>query len=358
MRRIIARYALTLLAVAVAAAGCRRIPLYDLSTEIRIVIDHQLGIDHEIKLSADTDLPKDYQDKITGKMPQYVNVLFYNPDTHKLVTSQILGAEGGLVSIPAGEYDIVVYNFGTESTQTRTSDHRMKAEAHTSDITNTMYEKMNAIQTNGRKENKAASKTDSKTDSKTYSKGYGDDPVIHEPDHLYVANETGIEIPAFIEQKEDVTIYMTSSTILDTYSLEVLNIKGAENIEKVEAFITGQIKSNWFGRPERNTKAATIYTDMRTDVPGKRLYTIFNTFGKLPGEQNEVYLDITVTDSGGGQYRYIYDITDQFDDPDNTTHTLVVEGNEIDIPEAALGGGGFAPSVDEWEDEIIGVPLG
>ena len=51
-------------------------------------------------------------------------------------------------------------------------------------------------------------------------------------------------------------------------------------------------------------------------------------------------------------------MTEQFDDPENTDHKLVVDGGDVDIPEASQGGGGFQPSVDEWEREEIDVPLG
>ena len=165
-------------------------------------------------------------------------------------------------------------------------------------------------------------------------------------------------IEAFQGKEEEITIYTTAISILDTYSLEVLNIKGAENIQKVEAFVTGQIMSNYFGRPERNYSPATVHVEMTPDVQNQRLYTIFNTFGKLPGEENKIFLDITVTDSGGGQYRYVYDVTDQFDDPDNIYNQLIIDGEIIDIPKAEHGGGGFQPSVDEWEREDIDVPLG
>ena len=97
---------------------------------------------------------------------------------------------------------------------------------------------------------------------------------------------------------------------------------------------------------------------MRIDVKNQRLYSIFGTFGKQPGEDNHIYLDITVTDSGGGQYRYIFDVTDQFDDLGNTNNKLIIDATDIiDVPEAKYGGGGLAPSVDPWEDEIIDIPL-
>lgn len=155
MRRHIIRYVLLMLMAMTAAEGCRRIPLYDLSTNVRIIIDHELGIDHDIELSTETDLPDEYQVKVDGKMPQYVNVLFYHPETHQLLTSRILDAAGGVVNIPAGNYHIVTYNFGTESTQIASPDYRLSAEAHTSDITRSMLSKLNAIQASVRKETKS-----------------------------------------------------------------------------------------------------------------------------------------------------------------------------------------------------------
>ncbi len=327
-----------------AFAGCQRIPLYERSTKINVVIDLDRSLDHEIEFSFDTSLPKEYQDKIDGVQPTYYEVLVYDVVTHDLVSSHIVGENGGTLSLFPGNYHFVLYNFGTESTQVSDLHHRMEAEAFTTDITVSKSEMIKSMSAN--------------SDLKSVSKAYEDDPIIHEPDHLYVANEMDIFIEAFQGREEEVTIHTTASSILDVYSLEVLNVKGVENIEKVEAFITGQILSNYFGRQERNGSPATIYTEMTPDAQNSRLYTVFNTFGKLPGEDNKIFLDITVTDSGGGQYRYIFDVTDQFDDTGNINHKLVIDGGMVDIHEASQGGGGFSPSVDEWEKEEIDVPLG
>jgi hypothetical protein len=37
---------------------------------------------------------------------------------------------------------------------------------------------------------------------------------------------------------------------------------------------------------------------------------------------------------------------------------LIIDGEIIDIPKAEHGGGGFEPTVDQWEREDIDVPLG
>ncbi len=326
------------------SAGCRRIPLYDRSTRVDIIIDLDRELDHNIVMSVDKPLEKIYTDKIEGVVPNYYEVLVYDTVTNDLISSNIVGEKGGSLSIFPGSYHLVIYSFGTESTQLKDLHNRNTANAFTTDITASKGEIIKS------KINESA--------REYVSKGYEDDPIINEPDHLYTSNEMDVTIDAFIGEEQTVTIRTTVSTILDVYSLEVLNIKGAENIEKVEAFVTGQILSNYFGRPERDSSPATVYVDMSVDVENSRLYTVFNTFGKLPGEQNQIFLDITVTDSGGGQYRYIYDVTDQFDDPGNEDHQLLIDGEIIDIPKAEHGGGGFRPEIDEWEREDIDVPLG
>lgn len=342
MKRLLA-YVTMAAVLLIFSAGCKRIPLYDRSTRVDIIIDLDRELDHNIVMSVDKPLEKIYTDKIEGVVPNYYEVLVYDTVTNDLISSNIVGEKGGSLSIFPGTYHLVIYSLGTESTQQKDLHKRNTANAFTTDITASKGEIIKS------KINESA--------REYVSKGYEDDPIINEPDHLYTSNEMDVTIDAFIGGEQTVTIRTTVSTILDVYSLEVLNIKGAENIEKVEAFVTGQILSNYFGRPERDSSPATVYVDMSVDVENSRLYTVFNTFGKLPGEQNQIFLDITVTNSGGEQYRYVYDVTDQFDDPGNEDHQLVIDGGLIDIPKAEHGGGGISPEIDEWEREDIDVPL-
>ena len=341
MSRRIAYMFLTVLLL--SCVGCKRIPLYERSTKVNLIIDFDSSLDHDIVLSYDTELPGHYQEKIDGVSPVHYEALVYDISTHELVSSQIVGEHGGVLNLFPGLYHLVIYSFGTESTQVDLLNNRLTATAFTTDITEL---KSSIIRSKN---------ADPKSSS--VSRGSEDDPIINEPDHLYVANEMDVFIEAFQGREEEITIHTTASSILDVYSLEVLNIKGAENIEKVEAFVTGQVISNYFGAPARSNSPATLAVEMIPDVENQRLYTVFNTFGKLLGEENKIFLDITVTDSGGGQYRYIYDVTDQFDDPGNEDHKLVIDGKIIDVPKAEHAGGGFTPSVDEWEREDIDVPI-
>lgn len=317
--------------------GCKRIELYELTTKVRIEFDIDFDIDVDLDMEVETKLDPEFAAKVDGIMPEYMQVIFYDSQTNRMEASFILPASGGEVSIRPGDYHIVAYNFGTNSTQTDNVTVMDDALAFTTDITKSMAGKLNAL-------------------SSTETRGYEDDPIIYEPDHLYVANENDINVPSVLDPDEDVRLYARASTILDVYSLEVLGVTGCENIEKVEAFITGQIRNNRFGIEERGTDPATLYVTLKPDKKNNRLYTVFGTFGKLPFAENKVYLDITVTDSGGGQYRYIYDVTDQFDDEKNVNNKLVII-DEIDIPEGNIGGGGLAPGVKDWDEESVDIPL-
>lgn len=326
------------------SAGCQRIALFERTTSVYMSLDINLDIDHNLDMSVDTELPEEYLYKVTGKKPEYVEVLFYDKATDYLVTSSILPPEGGYVNVPTGDYYFVAYSYGTESTQIDNIQNRLHAEAFTSDITKQMRSRLQAV--------KQAANASTKVESRAYE----DDPIIYEPDHLYVARED-VSVPSFVDNTSECHISASAESIVDIYSMEVLGIGGAENIERVDAFITGQVRSHYFATDEINQDPATLYITMLPDPTNKRLYTVFGTFGKLAGEENHVYLDITVTDSGGGQYRYIYDVTEQFDE-NNERNKIHIDGSQIDIPKASHGGGGIAPSVGEWEEETIDVPLG
>ncbi len=336
-------YALLLIA---SLQGCTRMELYELSTKVNLKLNMNLQINSNIDLKIDPELDVEFKNKINGIMPKYMEVLFYDAENNSRRASFILPVEGGIINIEPGDYNIVAYSFGTESTQVGELGNLNRAKAFTTNITKAMASKFKAAITNAKPESESTQST----------KGYEDDPIIHEPDHLYVANERMINIPSVTHQNEDITIHATANTIIDIYSLEVLGVTGCENIEKVEAFITGQIKENYFGSELRGSDPATVYITLKPDGNNNRLYTVFGTFGKLPGADNKIYLDITVTNTGGGQYRYVYDVTDQFEDIENINNRLIIR-DSINILPGIQGGGGLDPSVDEWDKEEIDIPL-
>ena len=59
-----------------------------------------------------------------------------------------------------------------------------------------------------------------------------------------------------------------------------------------------------------------------------------------------------------GRFRWQYDVTDQWDNPDNTGHLIIVT-EHIDIPEPGSGADtGFGPGVENWNEHVIDITVG
>ena len=154
-------------------------------------------------------------------------------------------------------------------------------------------------------------------------------------------------------ENRTVTVYATVSDVVETYAFEVPNVHGAEYVQSVEAFITNQARSNFFGRLEVSNEPATIWFPVGVDRQKECFFTVFNTFGKLPGESRS-FLHIMITNTSGEEVQISVDITDQFEKEDRE----IIIDEEIDIPEPEDRGGGIAPTVDPWEEENHDVPIG
>ena len=62
------------------ATGCQRIPLYERSTKVNLVLDLKRGLDHDIVLSYETLLSKEYQDKIDEHKEEWHEVNWSTED--------------------------------------------------------------------------------------------------------------------------------------------------------------------------------------------------------------------------------------------------------------------------------------
>ena len=316
-----------LAALLTAFASCRYKDLcydHDHPTEPNMDLELSLKID----LDVDLDVSVEAHTKI--ETPTYMKVCFFDPLTGSLSEADYVGPNGGPLHVNPGTYNMVVYSFDTEWTRIRGENHIDSLEAFTSDITAI---KAPLLEHSGKPESVLS------------------EPVIYTPDHLLVVKKE-VEIPPFSEERTVIIIEAQAATIVETYGFEVTNVTGIEYIASVEAFVTNQARSCYFGRGEKSTRPATISFPVEVNKEEGKVATTFNTFGKLPGA-SECLLHILLTDTEGNVYTITVDITDQFDNPDR----IIVIDEPIDIPNPE-GGGGIAPTVEKWEEVITDVPIG
>lgn len=312
-----------------AVVACKRMPLYDLE-EKEVQLDLNLDLKLDVKLNLDVHV--DIEIDTVIPTPEHMKACFYDLETDALRYTEFVGPTGGLINTPAGQYDLVVYQFGTEYIQIRGEGDRNTIEAFTSDITTTKGATLRGFTREGVEEPQG--------------------PVIYSPDHMLVARER-VVIPEMSNESHTITIHAEASDCVETYGFWVKTVIGAEYIESCEAFVTNQARSSFFGRGEAGKEPATIWFPVGVDRQKGMLFTVFNTFGKLSGE-SRCYLHLLIRDTDGKEYHFSEDITDDFEDSD---HIIEVD-EEIDVPEPESHGGGIDPTVDPWDEEDIDVPIG
>ena len=311
-----------LAAVVMSALSCQRRDFAEKVTEVNLSLNVKTHVANAGEVPA----------------PETMRVDLYDVKTGKLKYTDYIEAEGGYIHPAPGTYDMVIYNIGTEAVQIRNESDINEIEAYTSEVSAFLKGQLAQFFADIAKIK----------ESQERSKSPADEKVIYEPDHLFVGRADEVEIPVIYEGEErEVVIEVDAHPEVETWKVTVANVKGLEYVQNVVAVISGQAESHFIGRGEDSGESVSIYFEKKKDMENKVLTGTFNTFGKHPTEKGILSLDINVTDTGGSDHHFHFDVDSHFqDNPDS--HIVIDDPIEIEEPKVA--GGGFAPSVDDWED--------
>lgn len=318
-----------LAAVVMSALSCQRRDFAEKVTEVNLSLNIKTQVANAGEVPA----------------PETMRVDLYDVKTGKLKYTDYIEAEGGYIHPAPGTYDMVVYNIGTEAVQIRNESDINEIEAYTSEVSAFLKGQLAQFFADIAKIK----------ESQERSKSPADEKVIYEPDHIFVGRADEVEIPVIYEGEErEVVIEVDAHPEVETWKVTVANVKGLEYVQNVVAVISGQAESHFIGRGEDSGESVSIYFEKKKDMENKVLTGTFNTFGKHPTEKGILSLDINVTDTGGSDHHFHFDVDSQFqDNPDS--HIVIDDPIEIEEPKVA--GGGFAPSVDDWEDVNTDIDL-
>lgn len=320
-------------------SSCCREPLYDDGGYLKLQINVVQKIMHEGIVP----------------LPEKMHILFCDTTTHEVMESRFVGPNGGVLYLPSGYYDMLIYNYDTESTIVRNDEELNDIEAYTNEMPSEVSYKYKRLLSALKA--KAAKDAQARINAAAYSYDTrSSDAIVYEPDHLFANKYQRVCIPLQNSQQQDTTLIKdTVRTILETYSIKIGPITGMQYIRSAELFLTGQTRSNYFGRQERSKVSSTIFFPVAADSNKEFLYTTFRTFGKRPGADNRVYLYVEITDTSGEAIDSEWDVTDQFDDPYNTNHEIVI--NVPIVVSKPVEGGGFKPEVDEWDSDTTKIVM-
>lgn len=333
------RFVLSILLL-VLAAGCQRIPMHERGAGIYLRISVDQSLDPAMTALLDFDARPSQRDIVVGKKPELVRVCFYDAVSHELVAEDFLPAEGGFVDIAAGVYDVIVYSLGTEATQVSGTEVRAGGYAFT-DPTGIRVKLLSA---------QAKEEDDDPI-------GTEEQPVIFEPDHLFVGKIAGARVSLHPDDAEPEVLVTELSRISESWILEIEDIVGAAHIQKAEVYVTGQAAGRflWDGRTTNHPSALGIETEI--DIQRRRLFSVFNTFGKYPQPDCDVMVYVLVTTNSNAHCLYVYDVTDQWLNPDNSAHLIRIR-DRMEIPGDDYHGNDFNPVVTDWDGVEIPVLIG
>ena len=364
MTKRIVRIFLAAALVMVSFSACHRRPLEDPNEAVRIAIKVDVktvtnvnaNIRNSVRLyGTSTTL---WEEKLSQLDPELMRVLVYDPETDKLLTQSFISAatideEGnkvfmGSLGISHGNYNFLVYNFDTPTTQVSQENSEQSIIAYTDEVSAAV------------KSRYLGTKADEE---------YKDINIHYEPEHLLVANEKEVRISP---HDTLVVVHTEASTVVDTYYLQV-RVKGMQFASTASAVISGLSPSNHIGYNIRTVdpSAAVVFDmqkgqDLSLDGDNKDiLCAVFNTFGKIDQISSDLFITFNVLDTAGNLRQYRANLDDVFKTEEAILyHWLIIDESclVIDIPDPGVtpptpGNGGFQPQVDDWEEETGEIAL-
>ena len=287
--------------------------------------------------------------------PKALRVVLTDPITDEIITERYLQTFGedergyyidGYISAVEGDYNMIVYNFGTERTKVRKEYNYNEMQAYTSNIPESYYKYFPSVRAD--------------LDEKT---------IRYCPDHLFLAKCQPIKISKseYVDTLRTAEgDFFTAHSIVLSYYIQV-KIKGLNYVRTAVSLLSGMAGSTTLCNSKMNSNdPVNIFFDMKyTDVKQVRednkktaiLYTTFNTFGKLPDQDNIYTLNFEFTRSDGTSQVETIDITSMFDDPMVVNERWILLEKEIEIDPPSGDGGGLNPGVDEWGDVWTDIQL-
>lgn len=332
----------------VLCSSCQRRPFAERQSKVAINLDIKTNITNH----AEVELPED------------MRVDLYDPETARLVYTDYVGPYGGYIHPEAGVYDMIVYSIGSESTIIHNEHDYNEIEAYTNEVSAFIKSQLShflakrAQAAKERAAKKAAELQKSGLQTKEPEQ-YVEEPVVNQPDHIFVGWYHNLEIPVVYEHDDvkEIFVEVDAHTIVETWVVEIRNLEGARWISSTAALVSGQRGSVHIGPNMASEKVVSLYFDMgkNEDEEGRTVIKgSFNTFGHHPTYNDGIWIDLSVKDTGGSEHMFHFDVSDQF--VDNEKRYILIE-EPVVIEEPKVEGGGFQPVVEDWNDVITDIIL-
>lgn len=336
--------------VVALSVGCEFRPLVDPGNThyVRVYLDEHIKNTTEGFYNPERERP-------TYNRPSVMKVTLGDRSSGAVVAERYLRGQGdddrghyydGYVICDPGEWSLLSWNFGTSSTQVSDPADQRRAKAFTNKISSYL---MSSLPSRLNKKKDVTPKADDPV---------GQEKIVYEPDHLFVAGCENVSIPysdVIDTLRTPEGDYFTAGTIVESWYIQI-NVKGMKYVSSAVALITGLSgsKTLFTSKIDPNDPVTDFFemvTSARPDDDDTGIiYATFHTFGKIPETENTLEVTFDFMTNYGKAVSATIDITDEFKKELALKHQWIILDKVIEIPKPPSGTGGFAPGVNDWND--------
>lgn len=176
------------------------------------------------------------------------------------------------------------------------------------------------------------------------SSGAEDERIVSVPEYIWSHYKTDIVID---DVSKSFTLIPVSNVISGTVTIyNVENLEWIKGVTTTLSSMSGGYQPQFESLTEERVTLAFNCTPFSQDT---KVSGTFTTFGCCPLEMIPHKLIVYVELYDDSRWYYEFDVTDQLHEQEGLRE-IVIEIDHLPVPRPVVDGGGFTPSVEEWQE--------
>lgn len=269
--------------------------------------------------------------------PESMSLYLFPTNGGEALRYEFTDCGGGTIRVPVGNYGALCLNSDTENVTYRNTDQKTTFEVSTR--TTDLLSGLSALGV--------------RSDGVPRADGTETERVALPPDELWSDCTEGIELKQ-TSAPQAVTLYPKVSVC--KYTVEIRNAENLKYMSGISGSLSSLAGGLFAGKSETTEELVTIPFEITVSADKSTLTGGLLTFGHCPSVQNRHQLTVYAVLADESKWYYTYDVTDQIHSaPDQRNVHIVLDG--LPLPKPIVNGGGFQPSVDEWQSVDVDIEM-
>lgn len=284
-------------------------------------------------------------DETMETAPKSMSVYLFPVSGGKSIRYELTRYENVSIRIPVGEYDIICLNSDTRNIDIRNSESFSRFEIITHDASESETPLSKGAPRAG---------------------GAEDERIARQPETIYCATATGVKFTETTNAQSRVEIGNENMIRLAPVKktseifLRIENIDHAKRINELSATLSEMAEGYHPANEAPTEGTVTLPVEMTVDRKSGTATAIIRSFGHCPADFRSHHLMIYAIMNDDSKYYFDYDISESLHisfHAEGEPEEIVLDELPIPDPQPGenSGGGGMAPTVDDWN--TVNIPL-